>query len=117
MAFPAIQVWFDRAAISGADVGYAFPDLEHFHTQFVTGNARVVEEGKFSEVTTDVGPAYAHPRRADESFSGSGLGRFGCFKESEGFGRSQLEGFHEVWQEGVVPFLRNLYGIEQKVSH
>ena len=83
MAFPAIQVGFDRATIPGPDVGYAFSNLEHFHAQFVAGDARVVEKGKFPQIAADVRSADAHSGGADEGFSGSRFGRLGGVKGPE----------------------------------
>jgi hypothetical protein len=86
MTFSAIEVGFDRATIPGAYVGHSFCDLEHFHPQFVTGNPRVVEEGEFPKIATDVSPANSHSGSADESFAGTGLGWLGSVKLAKGFG-------------------------------
>jgi hypothetical protein len=32
VAFPAVEVGFHRATVTGTDVGYALSDLEHFHS-------------------------------------------------------------------------------------
>ena len=94
MAFPAIEVGFDRTTVSRADVGYAFPNLEHFHSQLVTWNPRVVEEGELPKVATDVSPANSHSGSADESFAGTGVGRLGSLKLAKGFGGGQI--FFEI---------------------
>ena len=94
MAFPAIEVGFDRTTVPRADVGYAFPNFEHFHAQLVTWNPWVVEEGEFPKIATDVSPANSHSGSADESFAGTGFLGLGSVKLVKGFGGGQLEGFH-----------------------
>ena len=80
MAFPAIQVGFDRATIPGPDVGYAFSNLEHFHAQFVAGDARVVEKGKFPQIAAGVRSADAHSGVRMRASPAAGLAGSGASK-------------------------------------
>ncbi len=48
MAFLAIHVGFDAAAIANFDVGNAFAHFSDFDTEFVAWNAWVAIEGHFA---------------------------------------------------------------------
>src|SRR6058998_3632306 len=57
VALLAVEVRLDSAAITWPDIRHAFADGEHFDSQFVPRNARIAEEGHFSEVPAVVGAA------------------------------------------------------------
>ena len=69
MAFPAIQVWFHAASVARFDVVDAFADGNYFYSQFVPGDARVIEERKFSQIAANVGSANSHSGSSDKSLS------------------------------------------------
>jgi hypothetical protein len=86
VAFPAIQVRLHAASVSRFNVVDPFADGNYLHSKFVPGDARVIEERKFPQVTTDVGPANSHSRSSDKSLSRTRL-----------FGFVDLYGFEFFW--------------------
>jgi hypothetical protein len=65
-AIAVVHVWFDRAAIAGANILNGRADFEHFDAELVAGNSRVTEQRELSEVSAGVGAADADTVRADE---------------------------------------------------
>jgi hypothetical protein len=61
-----IHVGLHRAAVTRPHVRDIRPYFEHFDTQFMTGNARIVEERKLPEVAADIRAANANAMSCDE---------------------------------------------------
>jgi hypothetical protein len=87
VAFSAIQVRLHAASVSRFNVVYPFADGNYFDSQFVPGDARVIEERKFSQITADVGSANSHSRGSYKSLSQTRL-----------FGFVDLYGFEFFWR-------------------
>jgi hypothetical protein len=86
VAFSAIQVRLHAATVSRFNVVDSFADGNYLDSQFVPGDARVIEERKFSEIAADVGPANSHSRSSDKSLPRTRM-----------FGFVDLYGFEFFW--------------------
>ena len=86
MAFPAIQVRLHAASVSRFNVVDPFANGNYCDSQFVPGDARVIEERKFPQVAADVGPANSHSRGSDKSLPRTRM-----------FGLVDLYGFEFFW--------------------
>jgi len=94
VAFLAVEVRFDGAAVTRADMAYVFTDGNNLDAEFVSWDPGVGEEGHFAEVAAEVGATDPHAVDADEDFVGSGRGGFGDVDEFEVFGFGELDRFH-----------------------
>ena len=86
MAFPAIQIGLHAASVSRFNVVDSFADGNYFYSQFVPGDARVIEKWKFPQIAADVGSANSHSRSSDKSLPRTRL-----------FGLVDLYGFEFFW--------------------
>jgi hypothetical protein len=86
VAFSAIQIGLHAASVSRFNIVDPFADGNYFDSQFVPGDARVIEERKFPQVTADVGSANSHSRSPDKSLPRTRM-----------FGFVDLYGFEFFW--------------------
>ena len=94
VTFLAIQVWLDRATITGLHVDDALAHLEHLDAELMTGNARIRIERHFPQITAEIRAADTHAMDAHQDLARGGRGRLGHVERAERLGFFELDGFH-----------------------
>tara|TARA_A100001391_G_scaffold62178_1_gene38738 strand:+ start:444 stop:815 length:372 start_codon:yes stop_codon:yes gene_type:complete len=90
IALAAVDVGFDATPIAYGKILDTFTDRDHFHSQFMAGNARECEKRKSTEVASHVGAADTHAMDTDEHFARSRLPGFGNVDSLPGFNVADL---------------------------
>ena len=89
MAGAAVEVGLDGATVADLEMGDTFTDGEDFDTEFMTKDARELDEGHLAEVAAEVGAADADGADGDEGFAKLRRGGFRERGPSEVLGGSE----------------------------
>ena len=103
VAFAAIHVRLNRAAVAGLNIFNTLTHRHHLHTQFVTGNNGVRKERHLTEVTGNIRAANAHAMHLHQRLARAGLRRFIDVRVRKVLGLFENDGFHVSFEISCSP--------------
>jgi hypothetical protein len=95
VAGATVQIRLYRAAITDSDIRDAITDSEHFHAEFMTEDARELDERHLSEIAAHIRTADADGAHRYERLACAWRAGFGNVQPPEATGFGEAEGFHE----------------------
>jgi hypothetical protein len=75
----AVQIGFNRAAVTHMQAAIILTDSDNFYTEFMTENTRICQEGHFAPVSVQICAAHAHTMHPHQCLTLRRLGGFGGF--------------------------------------